>query len=62
MTLRVWFTLSHDGDVHWATCTLCSLEFIYDVGLNGKRKLLKWMGYHRVHHQMTHIAEDFSDQ
>ena len=62
MTLRVWFTLSHDGDMHWATCTLCSLEFTYDVGLNGKRKLLKWMGYHRVHHQMTHWPDDSRDQ
>lgn len=57
MTRPPWFTLTHDGDVHWANCTICGLQFEYMPGLLGKRRLLKWMAYHKMHHRLIGDVE-----
>ena len=58
LMLRVWYTLSHQDNVHWANCTVCRQQFEYTPGPRGVKRLIKWMTFHRLYHSMLVMDDD----
>lgn len=57
---RVLYTLTSEGQQCLVKCKQCGLTFTAELTAWGKKRIDKWMAYHRFHHSM--IDERDNDQ